>query len=120
MRWLADECVSPYLVQVLRQMQHDVIFALENMRGSGDSDVLTTAIMDNRLLLTEDLDFGELAFREQRSAIPGIVLIRMCSRDRNLKRERLAAAISHYGDGLFGQYLVVEENRFRGRALTYP
>jgi hypothetical protein len=34
-----------------------------------------------------------------------------------LQAERLATAIDQYGDRLFGQYLVIEEGRFRSRPL---
>jgi hypothetical protein len=49
--------------------------------------------------------------------IPGLVLIRIDPAKRALRVARLAAAIAHYGEGLFGRYLVIEEGRFRARLL---
>ncbi len=71
---------------------------------------------EDRLLLTEDKDFGDLIFRRGRMA-PGIVLMRIVPENPRLIEERLSAAINQYGERLFGQYLVVEEGRFRSRPL---
>ena len=84
--------------------------------GLHDVDVVELAIREGRLLLTEDKDFGDLVFRRGR-AVPGIVLLRISSESPRLQNERLMTAIDRYNDGLFGQYLVIEEARFRSRPL---
>jgi len=115
-RWLADECVTASLVDVLRQAGHDVLYLTEQAAGSHDIEVLELAMREQRLLLTEDKDFGDLIFRRGRAA-PGIVLMRIASENPRLIEERLITAIEQYGEGLFGQYLVIEEARFRSRPL---
>jgi hypothetical protein len=67
-------------------------------------------------LLTEDRDFGEIAFRWGRAA-PGLVLLRIDQRNHSLKWARLNAAIDRFGNELFGRLTVVEEGRFRRRPL---
>ncbi|HTC99331.1 MAG TPA: DUF5615 family PIN-like protein [Bradyrhizobium sp.] len=116
MRWLADECIAASLVASLRQSGHDVLYVTEYASGLHDVDVVELAKHEQRLLLTEDKDFGDLIFRRGR-AVPGIVLIRVASENLRLQAERLATAIDQYGDRLFGQYLVIEEGRFRSRPL---
>jgi predicted nuclease of predicted toxin-antitoxin system len=71
---------------------------------------------ENRLLLTEDKDFGDLIFR-QAMPVPGLVLLRIDSRRRSLKAARLQAAIGRFGETLFGRYTVIEEARYRSRPL---
>ena len=116
MRWLVDECVDADLVEHLRQHGYDVVSMAEVAPRATDLMVMARAHGDNRLLLTEDKDFGELAFRQARP-VPGIVLLRIASSRRSRKAPRLFAAIDRFGDMLFRRYTVVEDARFRSRPL---
>lgn len=116
MRWLADECVAAPLVGFLRAHGHDVLYVAESAAGLSDSDVVALALREERLLLTEDKDFGDLVFRRERS-IPGVVLVRIGSETAMLKTARLMSAIERYGEALFGRYTVIEAGRFRSRHL---
>ena len=118
MRWLADECVSARLVALLRGAAHDVAYMVEVVPGAPDIDLLERAMQENRLLLTDDKDFGELVFRGRRT-VPGLVLMRIDSDDPRLRWPRLDAAIRRFGDSLFGRYTVIEQTRFRYRPLTF-
>jgi predicted nuclease of predicted toxin-antitoxin system len=115
-RWLADECVAAPLVAFLRAGGHDVLYVAEASGGLSDTDVIALALQEERLLLTEDKDFGDLVFRRRR-AVPGVVLMRIAPESPALKTMRLGAAIERYGEGLFGCYMVIEEGRFRSRRL---
>jgi len=116
LRWLADECVDAGLVMHLRSDGHDVTYVAEDAAGMPDTDVLSHAEGQHRLLLTEDKDFGDLVFRLRR-AVPGLLLLRIAPNDRHLKWARLSTAIEQFGTGLFGRYLVVEKGRLRSRPL---
>ena len=63
MRVCANENVSADCVNRLRQSGHDVLWIREAAPGSSDPDVLARASGEERLLITFDKDFGELAFR---------------------------------------------------------
>jgi predicted nuclease of predicted toxin-antitoxin system len=115
-RWLADECVAAPLVAFLRLGDHDVLYVAESAVGLSDADVISLALRERRLLLTEDKDFGDLVFRRERT-VPGVVLMRIGPEKLELKTVRLAAAIERYGEELFGHYVVIEEGRFRSRRL---
>jgi predicted nuclease of predicted toxin-antitoxin system len=115
-RWLADECVDAPLVRQLREAGHDVAYIVEGDAGATDGEIISRAHAESRLLLTEDKDFGELAFRWGR-AVPGVVLLRVEPDNHALKRERLNVAIDRFGDALFGRFTVVEERRLRSRPL---
>jgi len=115
-RWLADECVAAPLVASLRSLGHDVLYVAETAAGLNDVDVIALASREQRLLLTEDKDFGDLVFRRERT-VPGVVLMRIAPENHELKTVRLAAAIERYSEGLFGRYMVIEEGRFRSRHL---
>jgi predicted nuclease of predicted toxin-antitoxin system len=78
--------------------------------------VTARAQAEQRLVLTEDKDFGDLVFRGGRP-VPGVVLLRIDPAMHELKRARLDAAIDRFGEGLLGRYTTVEEARFRSRPL---
>jgi predicted nuclease of predicted toxin-antitoxin system len=48
-----------------------------NLRRASDAVVLTTAVRQQRILVTLDTDFGTLVFLHQRKAPPAVVLIRL-------------------------------------------
>jgi predicted nuclease of predicted toxin-antitoxin system len=115
-RWLADECVDAGMVSHLRAAGHDVVYMAEVSPAASDARVLMQAQAVRRLLLTEDKDFGDLVFRRGQS-VPGIILLRIDPANHALKKTRRDAAISRFGDGLFGRYVTVEGARFRSRPL---
>ncbi|MBI2735201.1 MAG: DUF5615 family PIN-like protein [Rhodospirillales bacterium] len=116
MRWLADECVAAALVVHLRRTGHDVSYVAEDEASASDTAIVMLAHDEERLLLTEDKDFGDLAFRLT-MPVPGIVLLRLGGYDNVVKWARLEAAIHHFGSSLFGRLVVVEDKRFRSRPL---
>jgi predicted nuclease of predicted toxin-antitoxin system len=89
-RWLIDECVDARLAAVLRESGHDVVYMSEVAPRAADSAVMDRAHRENRLLLTEDKDFGDLTFRQARP-VPGLVLLRIDPGRRSQKVARLLA-----------------------------
>ena len=117
-RWLIDECADAEFAETLRQSGHDVVYMADVAPRSTDKEVIERAHGEQRLLLTEDKDFGDLVFR-QALPVSGIVLVRIDSKRRHLKTPRLTAALNQFGDKLVGNYTVVEEARFRSRPLRF-
>jgi len=62
MRFLADECCDFAAVRCLRAQGHDVLAVSDFQQRSVDQDVMELALAENRILLTEDKDFGWLVF----------------------------------------------------------
>lgn len=63
MTFLADECCDTGLVASLRADGYDVLYISERKPGLSDDNVLIDAYNEERILLTEDKDFGELVYR---------------------------------------------------------
>ena len=64
MRFLADESCDFSVVRALRAAGYDVAAVTEISQRADDAAVMRLAISDNRILLTEDKDFGQLVFAE--------------------------------------------------------
>ncbi len=89
---------------------------LETQRGAVDSEVLQTAFAEERILLTEDKDFGELVYRLHQPAY-GIVLLRFEIAERSWKIHRLQELLANYAERLRGHFVVLEARKFRIRPL---
>jgi predicted nuclease of predicted toxin-antitoxin system len=62
-KFLLDVCVSSRSLQAyLAGQGHDVLSALAVDPRASDERLLAIALQDDRVLLTEDRDFGELIF----------------------------------------------------------
>ncbi len=116
MRFLADECCDTALVETLRNDGHDVIYVLESFRGASDDDILARALADDRLLLTEDKDFGELIYRLRKPAY-GVILLRFNVANRTLKTPRLRHLLAQTARRLPGSFVVLEVDKIRIRSL---
>ena len=61
MRLFANEDLPDEAVTALRSAGHDVVWVRTEAPGMGDPDVLALAARQERILLTFDKNFGELA-----------------------------------------------------------
>lgn len=59
------------LATLLHGSGHDVVYMSDVEPRAADTEVMNRAHHENRLLLTEDKDFGDLVFRQARP-VPGI------------------------------------------------
>lgn len=94
-----------------------MFFIPEEMPGATDEEILLLAVTNNRILITEDMDFGELVCRLKKPAY-GIILIRIDVKERHLKWDRMKKLIYSYPDRLKGHFIVVDVNKFRFRAIN--
>ena len=61
MKFLADMGISPRVTEELRQRGYDAVHLVEQkLNRMVDGDILQKARQENRIVLTNDLDFGEL------------------------------------------------------------
>ena len=111
-RRLANENVPGDVVAALLADGHDVTWMRNVGPGSPDDRVLALAFTENRIVLTFDKDFGELAFRRGQSATPGVILLRprLRSPDHLVRFTRAVLAQDHIWEGHFA---VAEEGRLR-------
>lgn len=111
---LADECVDFYLITTLRTLGYQVDAVRELSRGAPDSEVLRTAVLQDRVLLTEDLDYGTLVFRDGRPAL-GVLLLRLDGLTAPEKMQVLTEALSKIE--LEGYFTTLSPTRIRQRQL---
>ena len=117
MNILADENVEKAIVELLRAEGHDVLYVTESFASTADTEVLNRSTTEERVLLSNDLDFGELVFH-RKIAAAGIVLLRL--RVASL-REKLRLFQLHWEIArtrAIGHFVVIANNRIRVRPLS--
>ncbi len=112
MRILADENFPGDAVTALRARGHDVVWVRSDAPGSSDPQVLAHAQAEERILVTFDKDFGELAFRSGLPASSGIVLFRISVPSSSYVAQVAVAALESRTDWA-GHFAVIEDDRIR-------
>lgn len=101
----------------MRERGHDVLWITEASPGEPDDGILAEAILADRVLLTFDLDFGELVFR-QKVASNGIILLRIRSRNIDDLLARLGDAWPEIEARAAGHFVVVTASQIRLRPMS--
>ena len=112
MKFLLDQNFDRRLVQPLRQSGHDLkVVAVDYPSGLRDEEVLSLAVSEDRIILTNDRDFGELAVKE---LLPhaGIIYLRMRWTTAAAKWDRLSQVLTEYSGDL-DRFLVVTDSAVR-------
>ncbi|MBA4379543.1 MAG: hypothetical protein C0393_02455 [Anaerolinea sp.] len=112
MRLLADENFPGEAVHALRDDGHDVAWVRTDAPGSSDIEILARAQKENRIMITFDKDFGELAFRARLPAASGIILFRVAAPSASHVARLAVAALSSRSDWA-GRFSVIEDQRIR-------
>ena len=118
MKFLADMGISPKTVAFLQSLGHDTLHLhAQGLDRSSDSSILEKACNEQRVLLTHDLDFGEL-IAAGGTKLPSVVIFRL----RNMHHDR----VDRYLDRIVAQHqnaleqgavISVTEGRIRVRLL---
>ena len=115
MTLIADENLHVHIVQALRDKGYEVLSIRELRPSIADIDVLEFARANQGVVMTEDKDFGELAFRDGHHDV-GIILLRLSTATVEEKINLLLAAIS-LGHDLATHMTVISEKQTRLRVL---
>jgi predicted nuclease of predicted toxin-antitoxin system len=116
MRFLANENFPGAAVKALVADGHDVVWVRIAAPGTTDPDVLAWAVREERILLTFDKDFGELARGSELPRTCGVVLLRLPMPRPDDVGQRLADLITARDDWA-GSFSVIEPGRVRMRPL---
>jgi predicted nuclease of predicted toxin-antitoxin system len=112
MRFLADECCDFAAVRALRTDGHDVLAVSEFQDRSIDKELMQLALTENRILLTEDKDFGWLVF-VGRIDSPGVILIRFPATARGSLAAAVVELARHHASQLVGAFVVLRPGAAR-------
>lgn len=118
MKFLADMGVSPLTVNALLTQGYDAIhLSEEGLFYLADSLIISKAKAENRVILTFDLDFGELlAFSGD--TFPSVIIFRLEKANPDYVLSKLNPILQKYQDVLqSGAIIVIKDNSYRIRNL---
>ena len=112
MKFIVDENLGPSISNWLKNKGFDTFCVLQEATSVDDTAVLDTANKENRIIVTNDKDFGELVFKNHLPC-KGVILLRMD--DNSLKN-----LFDNYL-GLISQdnFIVVSDENVRVKKLNH-
>jgi predicted nuclease of predicted toxin-antitoxin system len=113
MRFLVDECTGKKLANLLEKEGHDVLFAGDAMPSVSDDEIIRRSKENDRILITDDKDFGELVFR-LRKPTKGVILLRI-GVDPEKRLKALVKLLKRYE--ITGKFAVLKEDSVRIRTI---
>lgn len=112
MRFLVDECTGSKVAEWLRDAGYEIFSVFDEARGITDEEILTKALSENWILITNDKDFGEMVFREWQTH-HGVIFMRLDDERAANKIEVLRRLLEGYSEKLPEQFVVVTETKVR-------
>jgi len=114
MKFLLDVCASSRALRtLLTDLGHEVLSALEVDPRAADDALLALALREERVLVTEDKDFGELVFVRR---LPHPCIIRFVDMRVEEKVAAMRELLERHADALrAGALIVVTRGRVRIR-----
>lgn len=112
MRFIVDESTGPTVAGWLTEKGNDVFSVYDQDRGSDDIKILKRAYAENRIVITNDKGFGELAYK---LGLPhkGVILLRLDDERAKAKIACLENLLNSYSDKLKNNFVVVTEKSIR-------
>ena len=118
MRFLTDVGASRTTAEELRRHGHDVLHLREvGLHRLPDDQILIRAREEGRIVITFDLDFGDL-LAAGGYTLPSVILFRLRNPTPLSVNSKLLEIISERGEDLErGAIVIVEDQRYRLRRL---
>jgi predicted nuclease of predicted toxin-antitoxin system len=118
LRFLADMNISPQTVECLRQYGWEIARVSELLvPTASDREILAFARDENRVIITQDIDFSMLLAVEGHAS-PSVINIRTSTADPGFIADRLLLLLPDMEGNLSaGCAITVEDERFRVRKL---
>ena len=112
LRFLADESCDHAVVRALTSLGHEVLPVAELSPTADDETVIGLARREERVLLTEDKDFGQLVYATGLPSV-GVILLRYPAGVRSRIGETVADFVNRKGAELRGRFVVIQPGRIR-------
>lgn len=112
MKFLADVNIEKRIVVFLRGAGYDVLWLPDYDCHLDDESLLQLACSENRIIVTNDKDFGELTFF-QRKPSAGIILFRINEQNVRIKITILKNMLLKYPEKFCNHFVVIARKRIR-------
>lgn len=119
-KFLVDENIGQSTILYLREKGHDVLVAAgAELSGREDCFLLDYAFRENRVIVTNDKDFGYLVYH-QNLPTRGVILFRFFQESPSLKIAALNTILSKGTAKILNHFIVASEDKIRSRSIQIP
>lgn len=110
---LADENILDYIIDSLRAKGYNFFSIKESVRGATDISIASLSLNPSRIILTEDKDFGEIAFSKEIN-LAGCILLRYVP----FNEEKITALLLQFLENetlesLTGKFVTITPDKIR-------
>ncbi|MDP3724996.1 MAG: DUF5615 family PIN-like protein [Nanoarchaeota archaeon] len=112
--FLLDENIGYVVLEFLRREGYDAKSILEGIRSISDDEVLEGALMEKRILVTLDKDFGELVYRYSKKHA-GVIFLRLKKESPENIIKVLTQVLEMRATQLMGRFVIASEVSMRVR-----
>ena len=118
MRFLADAGVSPQTVEFLKQRGHESVHVRTlGLQRAADHELVERARADSSVVLTFDLDFGEILALGILDK-PSVIIFRLADERADSVNQSLSIVLAErLAELQSGALILVEDTRYRVRKL---
>ncbi|OGX02787.1 MAG: hypothetical protein A2Y00_08210 [Omnitrophica WOR_2 bacterium GWF2_43_52] len=109
---MANVNIEKPVVDSLLKKGFDVKWVTDIDKKMPDTRVCEIANSENRIILTNDKDFGEIVFL-QKKIVQGIVLLRIKGQDAMEKAGLIERLLDKYPSKIIRHFVVVTKEKFR-------
>lgn len=112
MKFLIDANLGRKFTNLIKRAGYNATFINDIMAKASDENILILAKHENRVVITNDKDFGELVFKLGKPS-EGIILLRTLVTDSEKRFEMVKGVLGKAK----GKFIVVEDKKIRIRNL---
>jgi len=112
LKFLADVNIEKPIVGYLNDNGYDVLWIPDFDCRMNDNELLDLANRENRILITNDKDFGEIIFLQKRIS-EGVILFRVKGQDVDKKIRGLDRILQMYKNNIPDHFIVISDKKIR-------
>lgn len=113
---VADENVDSRIIKAIRKIPIETIAVSESYRGISDEDVLFLSKELEKIILTEDKDFGEWVFAHKIKGV-SVIFLRYHYKETDTIIEILVDLLKNKREKLFNKFTTITVDKIRVREI---
>jgi len=112
LKFLADVNIEKQIVEFLRKSGFDILWIPDYNPLMSDEELLDLVANEDRILITNDKDFGYFIFL-QKKPVNGLILFRIKGQSIEKKLANLEELLNYYKDKISKYFIVITEKKIR-------
>ena len=113
---IADENIDERIINAIRKIPINTISVLESYRGISDEDILFLSKELEKIILTEDKDFGEWVFAHKTEGV-SVIFLRYNFTETDEIIKILVKVLKDKREKLYNKFTTITVNKIRTRSI---